>query len=53
MITVDAKNWRWARDDGWELTVTYGQVAFSTVGIGAGQMSLDHRHLAPSGATAL
>jgi putative oxidoreductase len=42
VITVHAKNGPWATDNGWELNVLYGLIAFAIAGIGAGEISLDY-----------
>lgn len=42
IATVHAKNGPWAADNGWELNVLYGLVAFAIAGIGAGSISLDN-----------
>jgi putative oxidoreductase len=42
ILTVHAKNGPWASDNGWELNVLYGLIAFAIAGIGAGDISLDN-----------
>ena len=42
VITVHAKNGPWVTDNGYELNVLYGLIAFAVAGIGAGELSLDH-----------
>jgi putative oxidoreductase len=42
IITVHAKNGPWASDNGYELNVLYGLIAFAVAGIGAGSVSLDN-----------
>ena len=42
VITVHAKNGPWVTDNGYELNVLYGLIAFAVAGIGAGELSLDN-----------
>ena len=42
VLTVHAKNGPWASNNGWELNLLYGLIAFAVAGIGAGDISLDN-----------
>jgi putative oxidoreductase len=42
VLTVHAKNGPWNSDQGWELNMLYGLIAFGVAAVGAGDLSLDN-----------